>query len=256
MNNSHPLHCSIHTRLRFYHLNSLLPDSWEKLLDVGCGAGYFLKRWQTNDKKTFGVDSDNESIEYAKKLGIKNVLAHSAENLPYPNSEFDVAVCSEVLEHLPQKELPEFLNEISRVIKVNGSLIITVPCLAGFRSLSKLRNLGHEEPGTAEYHVVKGYEEEELRVVIDSCPQLKVVTTKHSMFFLSELFMDFMKYVFYKKNKMKGQGDLQDITQKPIFKIYSFFFPLLYGLFILEDIIFLKLLRRGHILILKCERIE
>ena len=57
-------------------------------------------------------------------LGIRN---EDLTQLTYQNGEFDIAVCLEVLEHVP--EYGKALSEIYRVLKESGTAIITVPFL-------------------------------------------------------------------------------------------------------------------------------
>ena len=67
-----------------------------------------------------------EKVERGKvgSLGIRN---EDLTQLTYQNGEFDIAVCLEVLEHVP--DYREALCEIYRVLKENGTAIITVPFL-------------------------------------------------------------------------------------------------------------------------------
>jgi len=48
-----------------------------------------------------------------------------AEKLPFPNEYFDVVLCIETLEHL--MEPPKAANEIKRVLKPSGKIILTTP---------------------------------------------------------------------------------------------------------------------------------
>lgn len=51
------------------------------------------------------------------------------DNIPVPDNSFDVALCTEVLEHVPKPI--EALKEISRVLKTNGILYLSAPLGSG-----------------------------------------------------------------------------------------------------------------------------
>lgn len=87
-----------------------------KILDLGCG----FRKYKSNDVKdeVIGLDIDRNS---------EADVVHDLSKFPYPfeNEEFDVVHTSHVIEHL-DKPL-EFIDEINRILKKNGKLIIKVP---------------------------------------------------------------------------------------------------------------------------------
>jgi 2-polyprenyl-3-methyl-5-hydroxy-6-metoxy-1,4-benzoquinol methylase len=98
-----------------------------KILDVGCGDGYFCQEFIKMGYIVSGIDISIEALKIAKKNNPKgNFIIHDlSENLPFKDNYFDFIWCSEVLEHLL---LPYFLLcEIKRVLQTNGKLFLTVP---------------------------------------------------------------------------------------------------------------------------------
>lgn len=100
-------------------INSLGNNKECSIADIGCGYGYVLK--QISDKgytNLTGVDlvpkSNYEEI---------SVIAGNIESLPFPDSHFDVVLCSHTLEHV--LDLPKAISELKRITK--HKLIITVP---------------------------------------------------------------------------------------------------------------------------------
>ena len=93
----------------------------EKILSVGCGAfePIFLKA-------THALDATPVSGELLKQQGWQGEFRQgSCDELPYPDKFFDVAVCSEVLEHLPDDEMiARTFREVDRVAK---TWIFTTP---------------------------------------------------------------------------------------------------------------------------------
>ena len=104
-------------------------------LDIGCGAGYSMKR-AINEKKcnAQGIDPDpfkhgvgrqweeNGNYEIEKSL---KILKGFGESLPYNDSEFDIVYSSHVLEHVNNEK--QFLKEAKRVLKDEGTFIIGMP---------------------------------------------------------------------------------------------------------------------------------
>lgn len=104
----------------------------EKILDCGCGEGFYtlvLSELYPN-VQIVAFDHDKEIISKAKKwIGSRpNVTWLSSEiqdGLPFNNNEFDCVIFSEVLEHLPDDV--NALKEVARLTKKGGLVAITVP---------------------------------------------------------------------------------------------------------------------------------
>ena len=100
-----------------------------KVLDLGCGIGEF-----SNILVSLGFRKENikccdglqEFVDQVKLLGFfvyKTDLEF--EKLPFSNDEFDLIVSLDVIEHL--WNINYYFEEISRVLKNNGFVIITTP---------------------------------------------------------------------------------------------------------------------------------
>lgn len=103
--------------------------SYNSVLDVGCGDGYFAKK--IPDTIYTGIDISGKMIKIAEKKKITNAtfIAMSSDNLDFHDNVFDKVVCMEVLEHLSICELEETIKELYRVIRPDGQLIVTVPSI-------------------------------------------------------------------------------------------------------------------------------
>jgi ubiquinone/menaquinone biosynthesis C-methylase UbiE len=93
------------------------------MLDVGCGTGSAAGKLKLFGR-VCGVDVSPKSIELAKKV-LDEAKVGSAENIDYPDSTFDVVVCTEVLEHVLDPYIA--MMEFHRVLKPAGHLLITTP---------------------------------------------------------------------------------------------------------------------------------
>lgn len=100
-------------------------DKYNFLLDVGCGTGNVLAKLSP-EKDFYGIDLSDQMIAVAQKRlpHIKFVVGDSSD-LPWDNSVFDVVNCTDSFHHYP--EPTKVLNEMHRVLKNKGRLVITDP---------------------------------------------------------------------------------------------------------------------------------
>ncbi len=99
-----------------------------RVLDLGCGTGYGSAILAESAKSVVAVDISRETIVYARENytqpGINFLVANST-HLPVRSESLDLVVCFEVVEHL--SEQGRVLDEISRVLKQDGLLLISTP---------------------------------------------------------------------------------------------------------------------------------
>jgi len=111
-------------------------DDFENVLDFGCGCGRTLMWFdKTNKSNIFGTDIDDESISWCKD-NIDSVRFSKNNPIPplnYNPNFFDFIFCISVFTHLNEKLQFKWLDELKRVLKTDGILIIT---LHGFESLA------------------------------------------------------------------------------------------------------------------------
>lgn len=116
------------------HLENLLIHYPElinsKVLDIGSGRGKFLIELSKLGVKSVGVEMNQDYIsrayEAALTQGLKiNIVKSEAENLPFPDEEFDFINMAEVIEHVKTPE--KVLLEMKRVLKIQGKSYLSVP---------------------------------------------------------------------------------------------------------------------------------
>lgn len=121
---------------RFFLINDIIKkyeiNKKEKLnlIDIGCAQGNyslcFSKKWNI-----IGIDIRKHFLKYAKlKQKVSNellidFLLSDGHKLPFKDESFDIAFCTETIEHVC--DASEFIKEIRRILHLKGILIITTP---------------------------------------------------------------------------------------------------------------------------------
>lgn len=100
---------------------AMIPSDVSSTLDVGCGDGTLL---HSMDSGLLGVGVDISYAALSLVKGGHRVLA-SSESLPFRESEFDLVMSTEVLEHLPPAVFEASCSELQRVAK--RYVLISVP---------------------------------------------------------------------------------------------------------------------------------
>lgn len=96
------------------------------ILDIGAAEGLMLgeiKREFLNTK-CLGLEYSQELIDACEDKSIE-IIQGNAQNLPFQDNSFDVAVATAIIEHLSQPL--KMLTEAHRVLKKDGILITTTP---------------------------------------------------------------------------------------------------------------------------------
>lgn len=126
-------------------IEELDPKPSHKILEVGSGDGYYpLILARLGEYFMVGVEIDTRAIDSAEKNFMEAGLPYKrlrkwreqkekqtyfvegdALKLPFPDNYFNSVIMSEVAEHLPDDL--KGLEEVYRVLKPRGKLILTVP---------------------------------------------------------------------------------------------------------------------------------
>lgn len=131
-------------------VRNLLPQGEDMVyLDLGCGDGSkTLERAAVIGTKRFtGVELEQSKVDEARKKKIKIYKVDLNQKWPFASSSIDCITATEVIEHLV--DLDRFLSEIKRVLKPNGTIIISSENLAAYHNILALL-LGNQ-PYTGPY---------------------------------------------------------------------------------------------------------
>ncbi|HQD92840.1 MAG TPA: class I SAM-dependent methyltransferase [Bacilli bacterium] len=122
----------------FRKINNIIKSEFKEdvfsLLDVGSGFCGFANYIRVNfsNANISCVDINKDLVKLAEQQGFKAIIG-KITNLPYADNSFDIIHCSHVIEHLGYPDIIIALNELIRVTKTEGLIIIRSPLWANHR---------------------------------------------------------------------------------------------------------------------------
>lgn len=143
-----------------------------RVLDAGCGTGRHLcEAFRHKEVEVVGIDLNRNDLKTAR--GFLHLMAQEQKNnwllvrgdvvrLPFRDASFDVVICAEVLEHIPDNVAA--VKELIRVLKRNGVLAVSVPRFFPERVCWALSHAYHNEPGGH----IRIYRKRELKSLLES----------------------------------------------------------------------------------------
>jgi tellurite methyltransferase len=106
-------------------------DACKSVVDIGCGGGRNLVYFLRNGFEVYGIDQSAEAVEAVKQLSatlapgnpVANFVVANADELPFADGSFDIAISSAVLHFAQSKDHFEaMLHSAWRVLKPGGYL--------------------------------------------------------------------------------------------------------------------------------------
>jgi SAM-dependent methyltransferase len=125
------------------------PGDARRVLDAGCGSGRNLDVLRDYGVAV-GVDASHDAVAVARARGHEDVHEATVEELPFPDSEFDLVTCLDVLEHTPDDR--RTLRELRRVTRPGGLALVTVPAYPVLWSAHDVVNGHHRRYRRATLH--------------------------------------------------------------------------------------------------------
>jgi ubiquinone/menaquinone biosynthesis C-methylase UbiE len=107
----------------------------DKVLDLGCGNGRLVDLLKTKKIDYLGTDYSQGLIDCAtKNYPDKKFEVQDALNLSLPENSFDVVLCVSVLNHIPKKFQQKFIENVYKVLKPGGLLLLSNWSMWNFKS--------------------------------------------------------------------------------------------------------------------------
>jgi len=101
-------------------------ESGMKVLDIGSGRGEIINACSSLGADAFGIDYAAAAVNISRLIETNNtqVSLADAKNLPFPHNYFDRVLILDVVEHLFPWELQRTLQQVYRVLKKDGLVVI------------------------------------------------------------------------------------------------------------------------------------
>ncbi len=117
------------TRL-FYEVSLLekILDNFmaQKSLEIGCGYARLTPWIANHSKEHYAIEPTKKLYDWAKLLYPEVQFTQaSCDKIPYPDNYFDLVITWTVLQHIPPGRFKKSIEEIKRVVKNDGILVIT-----------------------------------------------------------------------------------------------------------------------------------
>ena len=99
-----------------------------RCLNAGCGEGMYVPLIESFKEITWISNIDlkiSNSVRAQLKGNKHDYVEASLTDMPFNDGSFDCALCTEVIEHIEDHE--KALNELFRVLKKSGKLVLSVP---------------------------------------------------------------------------------------------------------------------------------
>jgi SAM-dependent methyltransferase len=113
-------------RKRHHHVARLTPP-FVRTCDVGCGTSRIL----ADMPHAVGVDLRRDRLRFMRRTNTRLVQGDGLR-LPFPDNTFECVISSQVIEHIPD-ENGAHLDELARVLKPGGTLIVGTPDYGGWQ---------------------------------------------------------------------------------------------------------------------------
>ncbi|MDH4197100.1 MAG: class I SAM-dependent methyltransferase [Candidatus Aminicenantes bacterium] len=234
------------------------PDSSRTALDLGCAQGilsYFLRR---RGGLWVSADQDLANLRTAREILGTNLVQMPPGVLPFRTAGFDLVACLDYLEHIDNDR--ECLNEVGRVLRPGGELILITPQTGRPFVLHRLRRwlgLGLEFYG----HKREGYRRPALELLLREAGLEPTHWTSYSKFF-SEAIELALNFLYIKVLSRPERGRLRDghirpatgsefeAQEKPL-RLYGLVYPFVWLASRLDKLLFFV---EGYVLVVRARK--
>ncbi|NWF91930.1 MAG: class I SAM-dependent methyltransferase [Syntrophaceae bacterium] len=106
-------------------LSDILLSPGVLALDIGCGTGSNLRVFTSTGLNVVGLDRSIRALRFSQKKFKFPLVNGDLNGLPFKNQSVGLIIAADILEHLDNDLIG--VQELHRVLKKNGVLILTVP---------------------------------------------------------------------------------------------------------------------------------
>jgi 2-polyprenyl-3-methyl-5-hydroxy-6-metoxy-1,4-benzoquinol methylase len=155
--------------------------SGRRCFDLGSDNGVISLLLRRIGGDWHSADLTTQSVESIQSLVGTNVTKIDGQTFPFPDNYFDSVVIVDMLEHVENDEI--FVQELYRIMRSGGQLIINAPNMKNYSLLKMVRNM-IGQTDEAHGHLRPGYGVLELRTLLST--KFKIENSKTYSRFFSE----------------------------------------------------------------------
>ena len=231
---------SVLKQRKFRAITSFLGNTYGlNCLDIGADNGVISYLLRQQGGTWHSADLDEQTVRAIRSLVGQEVYQIDGCHTPFGENTFDRIVIIDFLEHIHTDR--EFIDEMYRIMKPGGELIINVPHTK--RSLLRLCRLAMGQTDEKHGHVRPGYTSGELQALLRQRFTITAVHT-YSKFF-SECIDTLMTAAVDRlkrghKTSAKGRVVTEDNMgqYRKMFKMYSAIYPIVWLFSRLDNLLF------------------
>jgi len=127
----HKVYKNVERGVSIYFKSFFEPES--KILEIGFGTGRDLSTLNNESLSANGVEASISMLNIATKNYPELAIRVWLDTLPYLKSiedeSYDAVLCSAVLMHIDEYEMPLAIKNIARIIVTGGKLLISIPSM-------------------------------------------------------------------------------------------------------------------------------
>lgn len=207
-------------------------DVKKKTLDIGCGEGIFYHEFTKRGCDIVGIDYSKEALANMRKkleiVGIHpKIINADAQMLPVKSNSFQQITCLDVIEHL--RDANAAIKDMSRVLKKNGVLILSVP---NELYLAKpILPINFKEHLKAIRHETAGFNYDELKNMLES-NGFKIIRYNYYIKLFGRLMTELTFWMIGSKNIWRARTKMYDYSYKAFLA-----FMLTYPIILLDNLL-------------------
>lgn len=108
-------------------IDYLKQNKGKRILDLACNDGELTKKY-TKYGNVVGVELNKQALKICKKKGLECYYADVTDLPSSFKDSFDIVIAGDIIEHVFDTD--KFLQQVKKVLKKDGSLILTTPNVA------------------------------------------------------------------------------------------------------------------------------
>lgn len=108
---------------RYQIFEAHLPDHRRRIVDIGCGPGFFLQHGQKRGWEVKGVEPSPSAAQFCQNRGVPVLNTFFHQQIAEKIGQFDVVMLDTVLEHIPNAR--DFITRTASILSPGGLICVT-----------------------------------------------------------------------------------------------------------------------------------